>query len=81
MNSYSQNSRKPRKWYKKVAYENIIGTCISNALIIFRELGNFKGTITDFRFLIVKEYLEEIKKEEELEKHHLVKITEKQFQI
>ena len=68
INSYSQQSRKTVKWYRKVAFDMILGVSISNIFLINKKFCGYVGTITDFRKSLIKEILFHYKIDDKNEK-------------
>lgn len=76
-NSYSTPLRRSLKWYRKVAFDILLGTCTTNALSLFSKVNNKKIKITEFKEQII---LKLIKKPESptqqiSENHILAKIS------
>uniref|UniRef100_A0A2S2Q7N7 PiggyBac transposable element-derived protein 4 n=1 Tax=Sipha flava TaxID=143950 RepID=A0A2S2Q7N7_9HEMI len=63
MTSYSTPLRRSLKWYRKVAFDILLGTSLTNALSLFCKVNNTKIKITDFKEQII---LNLIKKDESL---------------
>lgn len=49
MTAYSSPLRKTIKWYRKLAFELLLNTCVVNALFIFQDVTGQKISITIFR--------------------------------
>lgn len=53
MTLYSTPLRKKLKWYCKVAFDILLGTCLTNALSLFCTVNNKKIKITEFKEQII----------------------------
>lgn len=73
MKSYNSPLRKGVKWYRKLAFELLLGTAVVNAYHAHQEIANEKMTITKFREQIVSELLQvqEIPNVHEQQQHKL----------
>lgn len=73
MTSYSTPLRRSLKWYRKVAFDILLGTCTTNALSLFSKVNNKKIKITEFKEQII---LKLIKKPEsptqQISENHIV---------
>lgn len=74
MTSYGSCLKKGVKWYRKLAFEFLLGISVVNAWVVFRQLTGSKMHIRKFREILVKELLEindqvEVKRPKLL--HHL----------
>lgn len=54
MGAYSNPLRKSLKWYRKVAFELLLTTCMVNAYLLYKEVRGLNITITDFKKSVVK---------------------------
>ncbi|KAG8327733.1 LETM1 domain containing 1 [Homalodisca vitripennis] len=61
MSSYYTTLRKTTKWYKKIAVEILLGTCVVNAFVIFNESRevNRRWDMCRFREEIIKNLVKE----------------------
>jgi len=57
MSAYYTALRKSTKWYKKVAFELLLGTNVVNAFVIFNELCEKKIEMIHFREEIINQLL------------------------
>lgn len=58
LNSLSNQHRKCYKWYRKVGFELLLGTAVSNSYLIYKNLTGVKRmTMINFRKLIIKDLL------------------------
>jgi len=53
MTSYSTPLRRSLKWYRKVAFDILLGTCLTNALSLYCTVNNKKIKITEFKEQII----------------------------
>lgn len=57
LSSYYTPLRKTSKWYKKVAVELLLGTCVINAFVIFNEGRQKKWELLKFREVLLRELI------------------------
>lgn len=55
MSSYHSVLRRSLKWYRKLIFEILFGTCIVNSWIIFNKISSSKVSITEFRRKLAQE--------------------------
>lgn len=54
MAAYSSALRRSIKWYKKIAFDILVGTSVVNAYSLFKDVTHSKITITEFREKLVE---------------------------
>lgn len=54
MGSYANPLRRSLKWYRKVAFDILLSTCVVNALSLFQTATTNKMSVTEFKEYIVK---------------------------
>lgn len=59
ISSYNTHLRKGLKWFRKLMFELILGTCIVNSFILYKETSKNKISITEFKESIIKKDLED----------------------
>lgn len=57
LSSYYTPLRKTSKWFKKVAVELLLGTCVVNAFVIFNVARQNKWDILKFREVLLRELI------------------------
>lgn len=63
MSSYHSVLRKGLKWYRKLIFELLFGTCVINSWVIYNKMFNDKLSITQFRRKLIRELIEPPTKE------------------
>lgn len=53
MSAYSSPLRKTIKWYRKLAIELLLNTCVVNSLVLYKQVTQKNISITDFRMKLV----------------------------
>ena len=59
MSSYNLSFGKTIKWYRKIAIELLLGTCLVNAHFLYKKINESAMYITDFRKRIIEDMKEE----------------------
>lgn len=72
MTSYSTPLRRSLKWYRKVAFDILLGTSLTNALSLFCKLNNKTIQITEFKEQIVLGLIKKDVSPTQITKNHIL---------
>jgi len=70
--SYHSPLRRSLKWYRKVAFEILLNTCLLNAMSLYTALTSKKISVTQFRESIIHSLIKKIEVQPSEEKHILI---------